>query len=121
MDFSIPAGCLALIDRLSSCGYPSYLVGGCVRDLCRGVTPNDYDLTTSATPDEMKTVFRGFRVIETGIAHGTLTVFSDGVPYEVTTYRIDGDYTDGRHPDAVIFTPSLERTIRSFSRLSSSS
>ena len=111
MDFSIPAGCLALIDRLSSCGYPSYLVGGCVRDLCRGVTPHDYDLTTSATPDEMKTVFRGFRVIETGIAHGTLTVLSDGVPYEVTTYRIDGDYTDGRHPDAVIFTPSLERDL----------
>lgn len=111
MDFSIPAGCLALMDRLASCGYPSYLVGGCVRDLCRGVAPHDYDLTTSATPDEMKTVFRGYRVIGTGIAHGTLTVLSDGAPYEVTTYRIDGDYTDGRHPDAVIFTPSLEEDL----------
>ena len=111
MDFSIPAGCLALMDRLASCGYPSYLVGGCVRDLCRGVAPHDYDLTTSATPDEMKTVFRGYRVIGTGIAHGTLTVLSDGAPYEVTTYRIDGDYSDGRHPDAVIFTPSLEEDL----------
>ena len=108
MDFSIPEGCLAVMERLAACGYPSYLVGGCVRDLCRGVEPHDYDLTTSASPDEMKTVFAGFRVIGTGIAHGTLTVLSDGEPYEVTTYRIDGDYSDGRHPDAVIFTPSLE-------------
>ena len=108
MDFSIPEGCLAVMERLAACGYPSYLVGGCVRDLCRGVEPHDYDLTTSASPDEMKTVFAGFRVIGTGIAHGTLTVLSDGAPYEVTTYRIDGDYSDGRHPDAVIFTSSLE-------------
>ena len=111
MDFSIPAGCLALMERLASCGYPSYLVGGCVRDLCRGVAPHDYDLTTSATPDEMKRVFADFRVIETGIAHGTLTVLSDGEPYEVTTYRIDGGYSDGRHPDDVIFTPSLEEDL----------
>ena len=108
MDFSIPEGCLAVMERLAACGYPSYLVGGCVRDLCRGVEPHDYDLTTSASPDEMKTVFKDYRVIGTGIAHGTLTVLSDGAPYEVTTYRIDGDYSDGRHPDAVIFTPSLE-------------
>lgn len=108
MDFSIPEGCLAVMERLAACGYPSYLVGGCVRDLCRGVEPHDYDLTTSASPDEMKTVFKDYRVIGTGIAHGTLTVLSEGAPYEVTTYRIDGDYSDGRHPDAVIFTPSLE-------------
>ena len=108
MDFSIPEGCLAVMERLAACGYPSYLVGGCVRDLCRVVEPHDYDLTTSASPDEMKTVFAGFRVIGTGIAHGTLTVLSDGEPYEVTTYRIDGDYSDGRHPDSVTFTPSLE-------------
>ena len=111
MDFPIPAGCLALCRRLASCGYPAHLVGGCVRDLCRGVSPHDYDLTTSATPDEMKRVFEGYRVIETGIAHGTLTVLSDGAPYEVTTYRIDGDYSDGRHPDAVTFTRSLEEDL----------
>lgn len=111
MDFPIPAGCLALCRRLASCGFPAHLVGGCVRDLCRGVSPHDYDLTTSATPDEMKRVFSGLRVIETGIAHGTLTVLSDGAPYEVTTYRIDGDYSDGRHPDAVTFTRSLEEDL----------
>ena len=111
MDFPIPAGCLALCRRLASCGYPAHLVGGCVRDLCRGVSPHDYDLTTSATPDEMKRAFSGYRVIETGIAHGTLTVLSDGAPYEVTTYRIDGDYSDGRHPDAVTFTRSLEEDL----------
>jgi len=111
MGFAIPAGCLALLARLSANGYPAHLVGGCVRDLCRGVEPHDYDLTTSATPDEMKRVFAGFRVIETGIAHGTLTVLSDGAAYEVTTYRVDGAYTDGRHPDAVSFTSSLEEDL----------
>ena len=111
MKFPIPAGCRAVIDRLASFGYPAYLVGGCVRDLCRGVPPHDYDLTTPATPDEMKRVFDGFRVIETGIAHGTLTVLSDGTPYEVTTYRVDGAYSDGRHPDGVRFTSSLEEDL----------
>lgn len=111
MEFRIPAGCRAVIDRLASFGYPAYLVGGCVRDLCRGVSPHDYDLTTPAAPDEMKRVFDGFRVIETGIAHGTLTVLSDGIPYEVTTYRVDGSYSDGRHPDGVFFTSSLEEDL----------
>ena len=112
MDFRIPASCLAVMERLASCGYPSYLVGGCVRDLCRAVEPHDYDLTTPASPAEMKRVFDGFRVIETGIAHGTLTVLSDGDSYEVTTYRVDGDYSDGRHPDGVTFTTSLEEDLR---------
>ena len=112
MDFRIPAGCLAVMERLASCGYPAYLVGGCVRDLCREVEPHDYDLTTPASPAEMKRVFDGFRVIGTGIAHGTLTVLSDGRPYEVTTYRVDGEYSDGRHPDGVTFTSSLEEDLR---------
>lgn len=112
MDFAIPAGCLAVMERLASHGYPAHLVGGCVRDLCRGVEPHDYDLTTPASPAEMERAFDGFRVIGTGIAHGTLTVLSDGVPYEVTTYRVDGDYSDGRHPDGVTFTDSLEEDLR---------
>ena len=70
MDVPIPAGCLALCRRLASCGYPAHLVGGCVRDLCRGVFPHDYDLTTSATPDEMKRAFSGYRVIETSARTG---------------------------------------------------
>lgn len=112
MEFPIPAGCLAVMERLASRGYPAYLVGGCVRDLCRGVPPHDYDLTTPATPDEMKEAFRDFRVILTGVAHGTLTVLIDGASYEVTTYRIDGRYSDGRHPDGVSFTASLEEDLR---------
>ena len=112
MDFAIPAGCLALMERLAAHGYPAHLVGGCVRDLCREVEPHDYDLTTPASPAEMKRAFDGFRVIETGIAHGTLTVLSDGASYEVTTYRVDGDYSDGRHPDGVTFTESLEEDLR---------
>ena len=111
MEFSIPAGCLAVMDRLAAHGFSAHLVGGCVRDLCRGVSPNDYDLTTSAAPDEMKRAFAGLRVIETGILHGTLTVLSDGVAYEVTTYRVEGAYSDGRHPDSVSFTASLREDL----------
>ncbi len=111
MTFPIPAGCLAVVERLASSGFPSYLVGGCVRDLCRGVAPHDYDLTTPATPEQMQKAFAGLRVIGTGIAHGTLTVLSDGAAYEVTTYRVDGKYSDGRHPDGVRFTASLEEDL----------
>lgn len=107
MEYVIPSSALALLSRLREAGYEAYLVGGCVRDLLRGEVPADYDMTTSATPSEMKAVFSRDRVIETGIKHGTLTVLSDGVPYEITTYRVDGTYTDSRHPDAVRFTRSL--------------
>ncbi len=107
MQTRIPATALALLEQLTASGYEAYLVGGCVRDLLRGETPSDYDMTTSATPEEMLSVFSGYRVIETGLRHGTLTVLSGGVPYEITTYRIDGEYTDSRHPDSVTFTRSL--------------
>ena len=107
MEYHLPSSAIALLSRLWDAGYEAYLVGGCVRDLLRGTQPSDYDMTTSATPEEMKAVFASDRVIETGIKHGTLTVLSGGAPYEITTYRVDGTYTDSRHPDAVSFTRSL--------------
>lgn len=103
----LPPAALDLIRALEAAGYEAYAVGGCVRDHLRGVAAHDCDLTTNATPAEMQAVFRGAHVIETGIRHGTLTVMRDGRPYEITTYRQDGDYTDHRHPDAVRFSRSL--------------
>ena len=107
VSFPLPASVTKAIALLNEGGYEAYAVGGAVRDLLRGVIPNDYDITTSATPDEMKGVFSAFRTIETGIAHGTLTVLIEEEPIEITTFRVDGSYTDSRHPDAVTFTRSL--------------
>lgn len=95
----------ALTARLEAAGERVYLVGGSLRDILLGQTPHDYDLATSATPQKTLSLFReDFRVIETGLKHGTVTVLSEGNPVEITTFRVDGDYTDGRHPDAVSFT-----------------
>ncbi len=105
--FEIPSAAENILSLLNGAGYECFLVGGCVRDLLRGVTPNDYDMTTSATPDEMRRVFADYRTIDTGIRHGTLTVLMDGAPYEITTYRVDGAYADNRHPEAVRFTTNL--------------
>ncbi len=100
-----------LIRRLTDAGYEAYLVGGGLRDLLLGVTPADFDLTTSATPDEMLEVFSDMKTIPTGLKHGTLTVLAEGYPVEITTFRHDGDYTDSRHPDSVSFTRSLEEDL----------
>lgn len=97
-----------LISTLQEAGFEAFAVGGCVRDSLLGRKPNDWDLCTSATPDEMKSVFCDFRVIETGLQHGTLTVLMDGEAFEITTYRIDGEYSDGRRPDEVTFTSKIE-------------
>ncbi len=96
-----------VIGRLEEHGFSAFAVGGCVRDHLMGIAPTDYDVTTSATPSEMLRVFSGTRVIETGLKHGTLTILKDGMSVETTTYRIDGTYADGRHPDKVTFTPEL--------------
>ncbi len=95
------------IRTLEDSGYQAGLVGGCVRDMLMGQTPNDFDITTNATPEEMKFVFRNERVIETGIKHGTLTVLIDNEPIEITTFRIDGEYKDNRHPRSVSFSRNL--------------
>ena len=96
------------MDKLERAGYTAYAVGGCVRDHLMGRIPGDYDVTTSARPEEMLEVFDGDRVVETGLKHGTLTIVKDGMNVETTTYRIDGTYDDGRHPDSVTFTDRLD-------------
>lgn len=103
----IPAPVLQVMNTLSRAGFHAYLVGGCVRDHLRGLEPHDYDMTTDATPTEMREVFAGYKCIETGLKHGTVTVLLDGEPIEITTYRLDGGYTDHRHPEGVTFTRSL--------------
>ena len=111
-NFTLPPNVLAILDRLNGNGYEAYAVGGCIRNFLLGTQPKDYDVTTSAKPDEMKRVFEDFRTVETGIKYGTLTVISDGTPIEVTTYRVDGEYTDNRRPDEVTFTTKLAEDLK---------
>ena len=95
------------INLLQSAGFEAYAVGGCVRDSLLGKTPNDWDITTLAKPEDMKSVFADFHCIDTGIKHGTVTVVIDGEPLEITTFRLDGEYEDNRHPKSVTFTSNL--------------
>lgn len=108
MKFEIPSGAAYILRILHNAGYESWLVGGCVRDLLRGVEPHDWDICTSARPEEVERCFAGHRIIETGLKHGTVTVLEDGNPYEITTYRTEGPYSDSRRPDYVAFVSSLE-------------
>lgn len=112
MHFELPPGALEVLRRLNAAGYQAYAVGGCVRDMARGVPPHDYDICTSALPAQTQRCFAGERVVETGIKHGTVTVLMAGEPYEITTFRTDGDYLDGRHPQSVAFTDSLTEDLR---------
>ena len=105
MTISLPPDVQKIIDTLLKKGHDAYIVGGCVRDSIRGVMPKDWDITTSAKPKEVKEVFP--RTVETGIKHGTITVLIGGQGYEVTTYRIDGQYLDSRRPDTVSFTMDI--------------
>ena len=104
-------GALMIIERLRDKGYEANVVGGAVRNHLLGIPISDIDMTTSATPDITSTIFSDLRVIETGIKHGTVTVLVDGEPYEITTYRTDGDYLDNRHPERVEFTPNLSEDL----------
>ena len=107
----ISEGAMAVIECLQRAGFEAFAVGGCVRDSLMGIAPHDYDVATDAPPNEAMRVFKDFRVIPTGIKHGTITVISQGEPVEVTTYRIDGEYRDSRHPDSVSFTASIEEDL----------
>ena len=100
-----------VLQRLEAAGHEAYLVGGCVRDFLRGVTPHDCDVTTSARPEAVLALFDGF-AIPTGLQHGTVTVRQDGESFEVTTFRADGVYSDHRRPDSVQFSESLEEDLR---------
>ena len=105
MQMQIPAQVEQIIKILNRDGHEAYAVGGCVRDTLLGRSPEDWDITTSARPEQVKALFH--RTIDTGIQHGTVTVMMGGTGYEVTTYRIDGEYEDGRHPKQVEFTSNL--------------
>lgn len=106
-DIKIPNDAESIINRLSEHGYEAYVVGGCVRDSILGRAPNDWDICTSATPDKMIEIFADHEVIPTGLQHGTVTVVINHIPYECTTFRIDGDYSDSRRPDKVEFTTDI--------------
>lgn len=111
MKFDISSGAQHILQTLTAAGYEAYLVGGCVRDLLRGVPPHDWDICTSARPEETEACFTGQRIIETGLKHGTVTVLESGEPYEITTYRTEGPYSDSRRPDFVRFVPNLEEDL----------
>ena len=96
-----------IIERMSAHGYHAHVVGGSVRDSLIGRELGDFDITTDALPEQTKAVFSDHKTVDTGIKHGTVTLVLGGVPYEITTYRIDGDYKDNRHPEAVTFTANL--------------
>lgn len=110
MYFEIPQKVEIIINTLEEAGFEAYAVGGCVRDALLGRTPNDWDITTSAKPEQVKVLFH--RTVDTGIAHGTVTVLLEKDGFEVTTYRVDGEYEDGRHPKEVTFTASLEEDLK---------
>ena len=110
MKIQLPEKVHNIIETLQSAGYEAYAVGGCVRDSLLGRIPNDWDITTSARPEETKRLFP--RTIDTGIQHGTVTVMMNKEGFEVTTYRIDGEYEDSRHPKEVTFTASLEEDLK---------
>lgn len=109
MKITIPKAAETIIETIENAGYEAYVVGGCVRDSILGRTPNDWDITTSAQPQEVKALFP--RTFDTGIQHGTVSVLVDKEIYEVTTYRIDGKYEDARHPKDVTFTAELKEDL----------
>ena len=110
IQIQIPEKAKYIIETIQNAGFEAYVVGGCVRDSILGRCPEDWDITTSARPEQVKTLFR--RTIDTGIQHGTVTVMLDKEGFEVTTYRVDGKYEDSRHPKEVTFTPNLEEDLK---------
>ena len=105
----IPKNVLYIIDKLEENGFEAFIVGGCVRDFILGFTPKDFDITTNALPKDIKNIFS--HTVDTGIKHGTVTVIIEKQNYEVTTYRIDGEYKDSRHPENVIFTQKIDEDL----------
>lgn len=100
-----------IIEKLHKAGFEAYVVGGCVRDSILGKEPKDWDICTNAKTEQIMQVFEGFNIIPTGVEHGTITIMLENEGFEVTTYRIDGEYLDSRHPESVIFTNSLKEDL----------
>lgn len=111
MDMSLSPPAATALRLLEQAGFEAWLVGGSVRDACLGRPLGDVDLATKALPAQMERVFAGYTTIPTGLAHGTLTVIVEGLPLEITTYRSDGTYSDGRHPDSVRFVFNIEEDL----------
>ena len=111
MTISMDPGAAALLDALHTAGYAAYAVGGCVRDSLLGLAPHDWDLCTSALPQQVIGLFGAQQCIPTGLQHGTVTVKQNGALYEITTFRTEGTYTDGRHPDEVHFVPDVREDL----------
>jgi len=107
---TIPKTAIDIINKLEAASYEAYFVGGCVRDMLMGIEPKDFDITTNATPEQIKGAFR--RTVDTGIKHGTVTVLAGDESYEVTTYRLDGEYLNFRHPEQVIYTNELKEDLK---------
>lgn len=108
---NIPQGPNEILNRLTAAGFQAYAVGGCVRDSLLGTVPGDWDICTSALPEETEACFSDLRVVETGLKHGTVTVIFQGVPYEITTFRSDGNYFDHRRPQQVNFVRTLKEDL----------
>lgn len=104
----IPSDVKTVMNILTASGYKAYVVGGCVRDSIMNREPNDWDVTTDASPEKIKELFSSFRTVDTGIQHGTVLIVSGKTPVETTTFRIDGEYSDNRHPDSVTFTANIK-------------
>ena len=102
---------IKILRLLESGGYEGYIVGGAVRDRILGVEPKDYDITTNATIEQMKNVFKGYKIVPTGEQYGTITIIVEEKGFEITTYRRDGHYSDGRRPDWVEFTNNIEDSL----------
>lgn len=111
MKLTLPKAVWQVMERLNHCGYEAFAVGGCVRDRLLGKQPKDWDVCTSALPEQIIHCFQDMRTLPTGLQHGTVTVISGHTPVEVTTFRIDGQYSDNRHPDGVTFTSSLREDL----------
>lgn len=112
MELRLPNNVKYILNKLNECGYEAYVVGGCVRDSIIGLVPHDWDICTSALPEQIVDVFSDHKIIPTGLKHGTVTVVINDEQYEVTTYRIDGEYKDNRHPSEVTFTSSLKEDLK---------
>lgn len=112
MKIQMPKDVECIIDKIYSKGYEAFIIGGCVRDSIIGLKPNDYDITTNANPEQIIDIFKGERIIETGIKHGTVTLIKNKSEYEITTYRIDGEYNDNRRPDYVEFTSDIIKDLQ---------
>ncbi len=108
---SLPRAVAVILDKLERAGFATYVVGGCVRDQLRGQTPHDWDVCTAATPAQMHAVLTDTRLVDTGLQHGTVTAIVDGLPIEITTFRTESEYSDGRRPDAVQFITDVTQDL----------